>query len=906
MKKMILTVITAVMVVCAMLAASMQTSYAADEPSAIQDIYTIDGVTYYNTGSNSFSSNANQYLKEVLGNGSSVLAWKEYNRSTADLWLEAAAGLMQGKGGYLEDGRFAVAIDLGACQSSQSQSYNIGNEYINISRYPTSGMRSDDMASLKSAEQYVYRVAGITKDPAKTGHFKDRDEKHTVVAAALKSYKSSSDFRVAAVYFSNFRIVALFPEDVGNNYVTTILNETTNYSKAAASSVRNNTGTTATGSQKISNSYSASLSSSVSGSKTYTYQEGIKVGNKFGSGFFNELSVDLSFTASQAVQKGWSKSESESESNGFEQSLSISLPPFTNVMMTQKTTEAEKLIRYNCPVGITFDATIVIYDPNGIHTFNGSPLVFNFENSARTALGNRFEEWNGEHGYADSDGILWYYVTAFDGNGETDTHIEEAIRKAAGYVPMAPTGAEFRTKLTMVSGEIDGIMPIYPLAKIGVDSLNIPRYEDYGSYNNYNYLSMKMPVGDYTYANYFSLSASNQYNSPYYGFNKYQGGWKVVDGSGEEWTGSDAPVVVEKDKVSGYSLIKAVRPGTCYLKYYINEDVYNTSVNPDYFTKNSELKATAVVRVTVTDTRSVSVSGSYEGFVGEEPEELDADEKLYAFVSDSTGVEIDAEVTWEKKEKKNILLDGNKVSFTKPGTYHVRACVDGIKSDWVPITAKYRTYDVTFKMQSGAEDRIVTVRKGQTVSAPEVTLGTCEAFSGWYTNKKCTKLYAFDTAVTADLVLYGGFKPTHTWDTDYTVDKAATYTSAGSKSIHCTVCGSIKEGSAAEIPKLVKKTNSLSIKAKTATVKYDTLKTKSLTLAVTKVIEFTKKGQGKMIYVKKAGNEKISIDRSTGKVTVGKGLKKGTYKVKVSTKATGNDTYKASSVKTVIIVIKVA
>ena len=51
-------------------------------------------------------------------------------------------------------------------------------------------------------------------------------------------------------------------------------------------------------------------------------------------------------------------------------------------MMTQKTTEAEKLIRYNCPVGITFDATIVIYDPNGIHTFNGSPLVFNFENSA--------------------------------------------------------------------------------------------------------------------------------------------------------------------------------------------------------------------------------------------------------------------------------------------------------------------------------------------------------------------------------------------------------------------------------------------------------------------------------------------------------------------------------------------
>ena len=40
-------------------------------------------------------------------------------------------------------------------------------------------------------------------------------------------------------------------------------------------------------------------------------------------------------------------------------------------------------------------------------------------------------------------------------------------------------------------------------------------------------------------------------------------------------------------------------------------------------------------------------------------------------------------------------------------------------------------------------------------------------------------------------------------------------------------------------------------------------------------------------------------------MTVKKGLKKGTYKVKVKVKALGNSIYKASSVKTVTFVVKV-
>lgn len=105
--------------------------------------------------------------------------------------------------------------------------------------------------------------------------------------------------------------------------------------------------------------------------------------------------------------------------------------------------------------------------------------------------------------------------------------------------------------------------------------------------------------------------------------------------------------------------------------------------------------------------------------------------------------------------------------------------------------------------------------------------------------------------------------------------------------------------------KINKAANPLTVKAKTGTVHSKKLKKKAQTLTVTKVITFTKKGQGTMIYKKLSGNKKITINKTTGKVIVKKGLKKGTYKVKVSVKAVGNTNYKASGWQTVTFTVKV-
>ena len=144
----------------------------------------------------------------------------------------------------------------------------------------------------------------------------------------------------------------------------------------------------------------------------------------------------------------------------------------------------------------------------------------------------------------------------------------------------------------------------------------------------------------------------------------------------------------------------------------------------------------------------------------------------------------------------------------------------------------------------------------------------------------------------------------------YTLSETTTATNAGTY----TATATLKEGyvwlDGKTEPKTItwkinKAGNPLTIKAKTATVKYSKVKKKAQTLTVGKVIAFTKKGQGKTTYTKASGNKKIVINKTTGKVTVKKGLKKGTYKVKVKVKAAGNANYNASGWKTVTFKVKV-
>ena len=138
----------------------------------------------------------------------------------------------------------------------------------------------------------------------------------------------------------------------------------------------------------------------------------------------------------------------------------------------------------------------------------------------------------------------------------------------------------------------------------------------------------------------------------------------------------------------------------------------------------------------------------------------------------------------------------------------------------------------------------------------------------------------------------------HTWDAG-AVTKKATPTATGVKTYTCTVCSETKTET---IAKCAKYKNTLTVKAKKPTIKFKNLKKKNQTIAAKSAMTVSK-AQGKVTYKKTSGNKKITVSKA-GKITVKKGLKKGTYKVKIKVTAAGNATYKAAT-KTVTVTIKV-
>ena len=140
--------------------------------------------------------------------------------------------------------------------------------------------------------------------------------------------------------------------------------------------------------------------------------------------------------------------------------------------------------------------------------------------------------------------------------------------------------------------------------------------------------------------------------------------------------------------------------------------------------------------------------------------------------------------------------------------------------------------------------------------------------------------------------------------TDYTVTYDSGRIKAGTYKVKVTGKGFYTNETKTLTFKINKAANTLKIKAKTGTVKYKYLKKKTQYLGVTKLITFTSKGQGSKTYVKTSGNKKITVNKTSGKLTVKKGLKKGSYKVTIKVTAAGSANYNKVT-KSVTVTVKV-
>ena len=173
--------------------------------------------------------------------------------------------------------------------------------------------------------------------------------------------------------------------------------------------------------------------------------------------------------------------------------------------------------------------------------------------------------------------------------------------------------------------------------------------------------------------------------------------------------------------------------------------------------------------------------------------------------------------------------------------------------------------------------------------------------NAYYVCNNCKEYFKDEEGLTVTTVKAETIAATgkHTWDSGK-VTKAATPTATGVKTFTCTVC---KKTKTETIAKCDKYKNPLTVKAKAVNVKFNNLKKKNQVIKQKNAVTVSK-AQGKVTYAKTSGNKKITVNKKNGNITVAKGLKKGTYKIKIKITAAGNSTYKAGS-KTVTVTIKV-
>ena len=156
---------------------------------------------------------------------------------------------------------------------------------------------------------------------------------------------------------------------------------------------------------------------------------------------------------------------------------------------------------------------------------------------------------------------------------------------------------------------------------------------------------------------------------------------------------------------------------------------------------------------------------------------------------------------------------------------------------------------------------------------------------------------------------------THTYDagtvtTTSTVTTAATYTSTGVRTYTASLTyndQTFTDTKTETIARLIQSANTMTAKGKKVTVKGKTKNkkvSKTTKLAVTKVLT-VKNAKGTVTYKKvgKKGGKLIAVNAATGKVTLKKGLKAGTYKFKIKVTAAGNADYTALKKNVAVTII---
>ena len=353
--------------------------------------------------------------------------------------------------------------------------------------------------------------------------------------------------RAMTVYFHNFKVSPIYPMNEGSYHRE--ISDEQEQSPMYTAGYNNDSGTTVSGTQSLTNAVNYTVTNAVNGSKSYTYEESVSVGYKKALGVFGEITGTIGFNTSQAIENGWSNEKSESKTTETSSEATITLPPYTAAYIRQQQKKQKAVTYYKCPVLINYDVTITGCDATTyvLGTFSGS--------NARASLKNRAVLHPTD---TDKDGISWINI-------KNDQTADKAINRISRNVLMCTAGGSYTEDLLTTESKVDELIATRPLTKVVAD-----RYDQ------------AMKSGESFSLNQIQLNGMNEKDAVYYGFQSKYGTWKVTNVDGNPIENGDITLSGGK----GEQKVTAQKEGTYYLTYFIDEDQYHTITNMNHYATN--------------------------------------------------------------------------------------------------------------------------------------------------------------------------------------------------------------------------------------------------------------------------------------------------------------------------------
>ncbi|MDR1734611.1 MAG: hypothetical protein LBR73_07025 [Oscillospiraceae bacterium] len=545
------------------------------------------------------------------------------------------------------------------------------------------------------------------------------------------------DFQLAYLNMADKPIPSAIPDSVTDATSFEELQATVNpgfqistsSNRVYATGASNASGTAADVTQKLSVTSSSTLTNDFS--STHEYSVSSTVGhqalpvnetNPILSALKTAVSIAYASVSEGKLQtqpaNSWSKTTSEvftttqgsstsnTESKTVESTIGLTLPPHTEVLLEQSEFNENVTMDYDYPVAVNYKVKVVQFggqwnsDQGDYKTVHFNTIAtFGNNNAGHTNAADNLQK---RYANRSNAGYEAYYGGGVDfNNSENPAALHESyydslygskdflystypagvrgfgeiVADISGARPMSSTGGSMSYTVSGTNSSVSNIVPLYPLSEVRVTDATA---------------DFEVNAGETMYLSNIGIEGYDSGNVAFYGFNKAKGHWKVLDTAGNVTNDSEI-AQVKTDPVSGNDYLEAGdTAGSVYLKYFIDEDVYFYSSNVDSFAKNSDLAKTAVIKVNVRHlpfAGAVNLTGTVIGYPGDAIDLFAAD-SLTASVNDASGKEIGRPITFEAKELPDkgvsVTAEGT-LTFTKIGTYHIRAVSGDLYSDWVEV-----------------------------------------------------------------------------------------------------------------------------------------------------------------------------------------------------------------------------